>query len=386
MQIAAGPQTESQRAPMKFLIVLTLVFLACVGGAFAASEQSYITARDRYLARFKPYAGELTDSIRADEERALQDLAGKLRRALGPTSVKGFSGKGQLNLRTLFPDSDDSDAIDGLVIPSDDGRAQLLLTTRTLVASWLRLHRDMLVDNALEMGSKDPIKKVLFASPSKSHSARIEAWLARHREVAQDFAGTITSEPFYAQIFNFGAAVMKYADVAVTKPTKATSTYAALIGRQQDIGPYPPQEIIVTIAQGPRVYVLSAKPEVAIEMIPACDAIWQAVLKERDEAYETQWAAKAKDGTLADKPVEIENAGDRAFHRCFAEKRRPRDSIRPCAGRRKDWWTGSKGSRSADAVHARAFSGKVDTGFRSKNAITAKMPERFLFLVSMKPL
>lgn len=57
-------------------------------------------------------------------------------------------------------------------------------------------------------------------------------------------------------------------------------------------------------------------------MIPACDAIWQVAVKKRDEAYESKWAAKAKVGALADKPIEIESAGDKAFHRCFAEKAR----------------------------------------------------------------
>jgi hypothetical protein len=308
---------------MKFLIVLMLAaILTFQGAAFAASpEQSYISARDKYLAKFKPDDGDaFTDSMREEDERARADLAGALRRALGPTGVKGFSGAGVLNLLTLFPESEDSDAIDGLVIQSDDGKAQLLLTTPGLIKNWLRLHKEVLVNNALEMGTRDPIKNVLFEGPSKSRGAKIEAWLARHNEVATDVAGTITSELFYSQIFNFGSAVVKYADIPLTKPAKATLAYAALIGRQQDIGPYVPQEIIVTIAQGPRIYVLSAKPEVAIEMIPACNTIWQAVLKKRAQADETKWAAKAKDGTLADKPIEIENAGDKAFHRCFAAK------------------------------------------------------------------
>jgi hypothetical protein len=97
-----------------------------------------------------------------DEERARQDLARRLRRALGPPDVKGFLAAGVLNQPTLFPGGEDSDAIDGLVFNSDDGAAQLLVTTRALVANWLRLHREILVDNALEFGSKDPIKKTLF--------------------------------------------------------------------------------------------------------------------------------------------------------------------------------------------------------------------------------
>lgn len=235
---------------MKFLIALVPAVLACAVAAFAASsEQSCIAARDRYLAKFKPYDDQIADSVRADEERALKTLTGELGRALGPTGVKGFSGEGMLNLLTLFPESEDSDAIDGLVIPSDDGRARLLLTTRALIENWLRVQKEVLVNDALEMGSKDPITKVLFEKTGKSRNAKIEAWLKRYNEVAHDVAATIRSELFYTQMFSFSAAVVKYADIEVTKPAKAASAYAALIGRQQDIGPYTPEEIIVTISR-----------------------------------------------------------------------------------------------------------------------------------------
>jgi hypothetical protein len=301
---------------------MMLAVVASSSAAFAASsEQSYITARDKYLAKFKAHDGDqIADPVRKDEERARKDLAGELRRALGPTGVKGFSADGTLNLLTLFPESEDSDAIDGLVIASDDGRAQLLLTTPALIENWLRRHREVLVNNALEMGSKDPIKKVLFEKTGKLREAKILAWLGRHKEVAQDVAHTITSELFYSQMFNFGAAVVKYADIPLTTPATATTAYSVLIRRQQDIGPYTPDEIIVTLAEGPRVYVLSEKPEVAIEMFPECDAIWQAALSKRAAAYESERSSKANDDALADKPVAIENAGDKAFHRCFAEK------------------------------------------------------------------
>ena len=91
-----------------------------------------------------------------------QDLAAMLRRALGPTGIKGFSGAGKLNQLTLFPDSEDSDAIDGLAIESDDTKVQMLHTARVLVENWLRLHKETLVNYALPMGTKDPIKQVLF--------------------------------------------------------------------------------------------------------------------------------------------------------------------------------------------------------------------------------
>jgi hypothetical protein len=303
---------------MRVPIVLLFAVLGCAGPASAASpEQDYIAARDGYMAKFKPYIDHTPKGVLKDEERARQDLARRLRRALGPPGVKGFSAAGLLNQPTLLPGGDDSDAIDGLVFKSDDGATQLLVTTSALVASWLRQHREMLVDNALEYGSKDPIKRALFEKPSLSRDAKIEAWLARHQEVAQDVAGMITSELFYSQMFDFGSAAVKYAEIAVSTPPQASSVYAVLVGRQQDIGPYPPQELIVTVAQDSRVYVLSAKPEVAIEMIPACDAIWQAAVAKRNESYERKLASKAGDDALDD---EIENAGDKAFHRCFAEK------------------------------------------------------------------
>jgi hypothetical protein len=306
---------------MKSLIALTLAVLAASGVALAAaSEQGYIAARDKYLAKFKPYDGEqIADSVRAEEKRARQDLAGELQRALGPSGVKGFSGKGKLNLLSLFPEGEDSE-IDGLVIQADDGNARLLLTTRVLVENWLRMHKEVLVNNALEMGTRDPIKEVLFEKPSQSRAAKIEAWLARHKEVAQDVAGTITSELFYSQMFDFGSAVVKYADIPLTQPANATSAYAVLIRRQQDIGPYTPDEIMVTIAQGPRVYVLSARPQRAIAMIPACNAVWQAAVKKWEEALGSERASDVQDDARPDKAAAIENAGDKAFHRCFAEK------------------------------------------------------------------
>jgi hypothetical protein len=303
---------------MRIPIVLLFAVLGCAGQAAAASpEQSYIAARDGYLAKFKPYVDRTPKGMLKDEERARQDLTRQLQRALGPPGVQGFSGKGVLNQPTLLPGGDDSDGVDGLVFKSDDGAAQLLVTTSALVASWLRLHRETLVDNALEYGSKDPIKKTLFEKPSRSRDAKIEAWLARHPEVAQDVTGSITSELFYSQMFDFGSAAVKYAEIAVSPPPQASSVYAVLVGRQQDIGPYPPQYLIVTVAQGARIYVLSAKLEAAIEMIPACDAIWQAAVAKRNESYQTKSASKAGDDTPDD---EIENAGDKAFHRCFAEK------------------------------------------------------------------
>ena len=306
---------------MRFSIVLLFAVLGCAGPASAASpEQDYIAARDSYMAKFKPYTDHTPNGVLKDEERARQDLARRLRRALGPPGVKGFSAGGVLNQPTLFPGGEDSDAIDGLVFKSAGGATQLLVTTSALAASWLRLHREMLVDNALEFGSKDPIKKTLFEKPSRSRDAKIEAWLARHGEVAQDVAGMITSELFYSQMFDFGSAAVKYAEIPVSTPPQASSVYAVLVGRQQDIGPYPPQELIVTVAQGSRVYVLTAKPDVAIEMIPACDTIWQAAVEKRTEAYETKSASKASDDALDDELTEIENAGDKAFHLCFAEK------------------------------------------------------------------
>jgi hypothetical protein len=302
--------------------LMMLAVLTASGTAFAASsEQSFITARDKYLAKFKTYGDDpVPDRVRAAEERARTDLAGELRRVLGPTDVKGFSAAGTLNLLTLFPESEDSDAIDGLMIPSDDEKARLLLTTRPLIENWLRRHKETLVNNALEMGSKDPIKKVLEEKAGASRDAKLAAWLARHKEVAQDVDHTITSELFFAQMFSFGAAVLKYADVPVTKPAAATSVSAALIFRQQDIGPFTPDEIVVTVTQGARIAVLSAKTEFAIEKIPACQAIWDAVVEKRNEAFEHRSGANAKDAVRGDDPIDIENAGDKAFRRCFAEK------------------------------------------------------------------
>jgi hypothetical protein len=300
------------------LAMVLLAALACPAAAFdAASTQSYVAARDKYLARFKRYENDpIPKKASNEEEHARQDLAGALRRALGPAGPKGFSGAGKLNQPTLIPGGEDSDAIDGLVFWSDDKKVQLLHTAGVLVENWLSTHKETLVNNALAMGTKDPIKDVLFEKPSKSRDAKVADWLAHHTEVAQDVAGFIDSEVFYAGMFDFGAAVVKYAEIPVTKAAETTSAYAVLAAHQQDIGSYVPDEIMVTVMRGPDVYVLRAKAAVAVEKIPACEAIWQAVVKQREQG-DGQKSDKAGD---ADAPEEIEDAGDKAFHRCFAEK------------------------------------------------------------------
>jgi hypothetical protein len=48
------------------------------------------------------------------------------------------------------------------------------------------------------------------------------------------------------------------------------------------------------------------------------------------------------------------------------------------------WWRNSAASDRVLAIGV--FSGKLESGFPSKNATNAKMLERFLFPVSVKPL
>jgi hypothetical protein len=95
---------------------------------------------------------------------------------------------------------------------------------------------------------------------------------------------------------------------------------ATLVMRSQDIGPRTPDEILISFVQGPRVFVVSAKAKAKIDPIPACDKIWRESETKAEKAYSAYSSSDPKDDKLFDKYTQMREAGDAAFHRCFAER------------------------------------------------------------------
>lgn len=73
----------------------------------------------------------------------------------------------------------------------------------------------------------------------------------------------------------------------------------------QDFGPWKPNEILVSVLQGGRVYIVTSQAKTVVPSIAACDAIWKAAEK------------KSADAKNFD---DVRKQGDADFHRCFAER------------------------------------------------------------------
>jgi hypothetical protein len=83
----------------------------------------------------------------------------------------------------------------------------------------------------------------------------------------------LNSESFYTQAVSTDAAVVKHAYVPISKPAEATFAIAILNARTQDIGPSAPDEMIVALIKGRKVYVATESLKVKINPIPACEKI-----------------------------------------------------------------------------------------------------------------
>jgi hypothetical protein len=250
---------------MKTLVALTLSILLALpaAGSAASPEQSYLAARDAYI---KAFHNGGADPDFEKHKRALADLETQLRRIIGPTTLKGFPAEGKIHLDTLSTEDQGFGLLDGLVyaIPLDekgiDEKASIVVTTRTLFEAWLRAHKSQWWD-------QDPLP--------------------------QDLQAALRSDDFYRQALSTDAAVVTFARLPVAKPSWARTAFGILATRTQDDVGSTPAEMDIVVIGDERVYVATAKTEVAVGPIAACETIRR------------QFKARAE-------------AADRAYLRCFA--------------------------------------------------------------------
>ena len=126
---------------------------------------------------------------------------------------------------------------------------------------------------------------------------------------------------FYSQAVSTDAAFTIYAAIPITKPSAAKFAVALLAGRSQDVVPLVPDELLVSIVTGDRVFVVDAPAEGKITGIAACDKVWQDFEKRADEADQAYMESDPKDPKLLDAYNRIsKQEGSGAFGRCFGER------------------------------------------------------------------
>src|SRR3984893_12567675 len=136
----------------------------------------------------------------------------QLRRIIGDIAIRGFSSQGKTNFDTLSTGGVGFGQLDGLAFSSQDGKAQFVVTTETLLHDWLRTHKN---------------------------------WWKKEKNAPQKVEDALKSEPFYTQAISTDAAVVKYAEVPVKKNASA-QVVAILDARSQDMVPRTPDELIVS--------------------------------------------------------------------------------------------------------------------------------------------
>ena len=264
---------------------LLLLATACSVGKApqqADAEADYVSAKRAYLASLAADRNRGTpDSVLdAYEEAALRDLAGRLRKILGPFQAVGFADSGTSNVTTLVLQVDFG-AIDGIAYHSPDSTT-VLVTTRALLAAWLR----------------DSV--------------------AGDTTTPRDPASALARPELYARAFPEDAAVFKNADIPLGHPAQSGVVAAMLVARAQDFGAFTPNEVVVSVVRGNRVYLADAPARALIPPMPSCVSVWDEARRKEDSLFEARRSDSTR-STGSDSSEHTEDRADAAVRRCGAE-------------------------------------------------------------------
>jgi hypothetical protein len=192
----------------------------------AADVPSYVVAKRKYIAAFE--AAQDSGRIPAkDEAPALADLEARLRAIIAPPSIDDTAWT--INLEHIPTRGNEGGAeLDGL--RTRVGTARVIITTSELLAAWLRFQGD---------SATDPLADV-------------------------------ASEEMLTQAFYEGASVHRFGRITVPASLPSDVFTAQLVVEAQDTGPVAPDELIVGVHRGDRVYLIKAPLAVKVPEITAC--------------------------------------------------------------------------------------------------------------------
>jgi hypothetical protein len=290
------PQTYKpwHRIASGIVKVLWIGFLALLPTmAMAASpEQAYLAARDAQVRRLTALSkpNPSSDKVLKEHERAVAELEKQLKRIIGPSalSLSGLPAGGKINNNTLTKGDLGFGMLDGISYGAEDDKTQAVVTTEGLFKVWLREHRKWWRDN----------------------------------NVPQDPASALRHTSFYTQAVSSGAAVSKYVELPIKKPAAASLAFAMLSIRAQDVGPWEPDDVMMALLQGGKLYLVRVKSAAKIGPFPPCQALWDEAMKKSQAEFERHQANP--NARTPSRQMSIEDEGYAAFRRCFAE-RAPRE-------------------------------------------------------------
>jgi hypothetical protein len=287
------------------IIAAVLILSGIVSACANSPTENYLAARDRYIAseavetaqRQAVYKAVLkakgiqaaekscdklcVDALWARQAQELGDLERRLRVIIGPLDLDGFPREGTINLQTLVQELGFG-SLDGLAYDSQDKNTRIVVTTDELLAKWL--------PGAVQ--AQGPL----------------------------DIDGALKSEAFYTQsIDDDDAAITKFAEVPVRPPAGARFAFAMLVLRLQDYYAGVPDEIIVSVMRGHKLFIVSRRHAFTLDHIPICDDISRDYQARVDQASAAHRASRSGDAALSSEPSKLEEEGDIAYRRCFGE-------------------------------------------------------------------
>ncbi|WP_157100342.1 hypothetical protein [Rhodoplanes sp. Z2-YC6860] len=264
------------------------MFLFPSVAAAASLEQSYLAARDAQIRKVAAAEKKGADTDRVDkiQEKALAELQKQLAQIIGASklSVPGIKATPKINIEALSDKDQGFDMLDGLAYASEDYKTRVVVTTEGLLKAWMLRHRK-------------PGDRKMSQDP------------------AQDLAKVLASEEFYTQAVNSDATLSKYAELPIKKPAAASTAYAMYGGWAQDDGPWEPEELVISVIQGGKLYVVRVPASTKLGPFAACQAVWDKADRKANEVYER---APSKPKVVPD-TSKIREQGAAAFRRCFAE-------------------------------------------------------------------
>lgn len=267
----------SLRVPLVILAVLIALTALAAYLRAASPAMSYVAARDGYLQQFAHADLDGDEHARTAEVAARRDLEARLRRAIGPLHIEGFADDGKINLTSLTSATSGADMLDGLVYSSRDGETRILATTSELLFRWLWSHKD----------------------------------LPRSVNVA------LKSEAFYTAALYADASFLRYADIPVKAPA-ATFATAMLFTHAQDVGSTIPDELVVTVLQESRAFIVVAPVVARMNPRPDCEPLRQEVNRRAESVLDDYVKTDRKDKTLLAQYARMEIAADGAYRLCFS--------------------------------------------------------------------
>jgi hypothetical protein len=215
---------------MKNSRTVLLVVLATACGCHAVHRSSdvgaYIQAKGRYDALTK---GGLS---REGVDTALKDLERRMRRILGPESFPGW--KESFNL-TWLPCCDPGGwVLDGMFLSDTISHASMVITAPGILGAWLA-----------QIGQKTPDPLI-----------------------------ALSGEDALTWVFDDNGHVYPFADLR-SKSTPHEVFLAALVDRTNG-DPMSPDEVLVGVNAGRRIYVVVAPAVARIDLTSQCGPAWRA--------------------------------------------------------------------------------------------------------------